>query len=186
MKVLVLLFTFLSFYSTAETKIFEEFQFYNVAPTSKSNLLETLNSSSPIKKNGKVYHGNTKYNIKWRFWWRSKDNKCAITKVETTLKLKYTMPQLRSANPEIKTIWANWYPNLEKHEKGHGKLAKEIANEIDRKLLAISPEANCSALKISGNKLAYKLMDKLKKANKKYDSTTNHGETQNAWLYLHL
>ena len=186
MKVLPLVFTLLSFYSSAETTFFEEFKFYEVAPTSKNSLLKTLNNSSPIKENGEVFHGHTKYNINWRFWWKSTGNNCAFTKVETTLKLKYTMPQLRSSKPEIKAVWSNWYPNLEKHEKGHGKLAKDTAIDIDRKLLAIAPKANCKLLEKSANKLAYKLMSQLKKANEQYDSTTNHGETQNAWLYLHL
>ena len=185
-KYLLLVLIFLSFYSIAETNVFEEFEFYEVAPTSKSNLLKTLNNSSPIKENGEVFHGYTKYNIAWRFWWKFNGNKCAFTKVETTLKLKYTMPQLRSSKAEIKAVWSNWYPNLERHEKGHGKLAKDIANEIDRSLLAIAPKANCNILEKSGNDLAYKLMNKLKKANQKYDAITNHGETQNAWLYLHL
>ena len=186
MKYLAFIFSFLSFYSHAETQVFEEFQFYEVAATSKSNLLKTINRASPIRQNGEIFHGFTKYNIKWRFWWKSNGNKCAFTKVETTLRLKYTLPQLKSSDPEVKTVWSNWYPNLEKHEKSHGKLAKDIANEIDSALLAISPKTSCSALEKSGNKVANKLMNKLEKANKNYDSKTNHGETEKAWLYLHL
>ena len=136
--------------------------------------------------NGKVFHGYTKYNINWRFWWKFHGNQCVFTKVETTLKLKYTMPQLKSSKPDVKAVWSNWYPNLEKHEKGHGELARDTANKIDKKLLSIPPKADCKILEKSGNKLAYKLMDELKVANKKYDTTTNHGETQMAWLYLHL
>jgi predicted secreted Zn-dependent protease len=185
-KALPLVFILFSFYSSAETNVFEEFNFYEVAPTSKNNLLKALNSSSPIKENGEVFHGHTKYSIDWRFWWKSNGNKCTFTNVVITLKLKYTMPQLRSSKPDIKAVWLNWYPNLEKHEKGHGNLAKNIANEINRKLLAMSPKPNCNILEKSGNELAYKLMGKLKKANQKYDAKTNHGETQNAWLYLHL
>lgn len=50
MKALPLLITLLSFYSNAETKVFEEFQFYEVAPTSKNDILRTLNRTSPIRK----------------------------------------------------------------------------------------------------------------------------------------
>ncbi|WP_076419191.1 DUF922 domain-containing protein [Colwellia sp. UCD-KL20] len=74
---------------------------------------------------------------------------------------------------------------MELHEKEHGKLAKDIAFKIDKKLLSIGPKANCETLDKSGNKLAHKLMADLKKANKKYDTRTNHGETQKAWLYMH-
>jgi len=185
-NILLLVFTVLSFYSSAETKIVENFQFYKVAPTSKRDLLRTLNKASPIRENGHVFHGNTRYDISWRFWWQYKNNQCVFTKVKTTLKLKYTMPQLQSSKHDVKDIWSNWYPNLEMHEKGHGKLAKDIAYKIDQKLLSIGPKSSCEILEKTGNKLAYKLMDELKIANKSYDIDTNHGETQKAWLYMHL
>ncbi|WP_157825879.1 DUF922 domain-containing Zn-dependent protease [Colwellia sp. Bg11-28] len=186
MKVILLITIFLSFYSSAETIVVEDTLFYEVAPTSKDDLLETLNSTSPIREDGNVFHGYTKYEINWRFWWKSNNNQCAFTKIETTLKLKYTMPQLKSSKSDVNVVWSNWYPNLEKHEKGHGKLAKDTAFKIEKDLLSIGPKANCNLLEKAGNKLAYKLMATLKKANKQYDIKTNHGETQNAWLYLHL
>ena len=186
MKLLLLILIFLSFYSSAKTNIVEDTLFYQVTPTSKANLLETLNSTSPIRENGDVFHGYTKYEINWRFWWKSNNDQCAFTKVETTLTLKYTMPQLKSSKSDVKVIWSNWYPNLETHEKGHGQLAKDTAYKIDKNLLSLGPKANCNLLEKAGNKLAHKLMDKLKKASKQYDIETNHGETQNAWLYLHL
>jgi predicted secreted Zn-dependent protease len=185
-KTLTLILAILSFYSSAETRVIEEFQFYEVAPTSKSHLLKALNRVSPIKEDGEVFHGHTKYNINWRFWWKSNGNRCSFTKVETTLKLKYTMPQLKSSIPDVNAVWSNWYPNLEKHEKGHGELAKKTASKIDKQLRSISPKSDCTLLEKSGNKLAHKLMDKLNKANKRYDISTNHGETQKAWLYLYL
>lgn len=186
MKNVLFIFTLLSFYSNAETNIVESFTFYTVSPTSKSNLLKALNSASPIKEKGNVYHGHTKYNINWRFWWQSTNNQCAFTKVETTLKLIYTMPQLESSKPDVKAVWAKWYPNLENHEKGHGKLAKDVAHQIDEKLLSIGPKASCHILEAAGNALAHKLMARLKAENIKYDNKTNHGETQKAWLYTHL
>jgi predicted secreted Zn-dependent protease len=185
-KVLLLISIFLSFYSSAETKVVEDTLFYEVAPTSKGDLLDTLNRTSPIRENGDVFHGYTKYEINWRFWWKFNNDQCAFTKVETTLKLKYTMPQLKSSKSDVKVVWSNWYPNLEIHEKGHGKLAIDTAYKIDKKLLSIDPKANCNILEKAGNKLAHKLMGELKKASKQYDIKTNHGETQNAWLYLHL
>ncbi|WP_164718211.1 DUF922 domain-containing protein [Colwellia sp. Arc7-635] len=186
MKVLLLISIFLSFYSSAETKVVESTLFYEVAPASKGSLLETVNSASPIRENGDVFHGYTKYEINWRFWWKSNNKQCVFTKVETTLKLKYTMPQLRSSKSDVKVVWSNWYPNLEIHEKGHGKLAKDTAYKIDKNLLSLGPKANCNLLEKAGNKLAHKLIGELKKSSKQYDLNTNHGETQNAWLYLHL
>lgn len=185
-KFLLTLLILLSFYTNAKTEIIEDFEFYTVSTTSKSNLLKNLNSSSPIRQDGHVFHGYTRYDIKWRFWWKSINNQCVFTRVETNLKLKYTMPSLNTSNLDVKAVWSKWYPNLELHEKGHGKLAKDIAYKIDEKLISIGPKANCKILNDAGNKLGHKLMATLNESNKAYDKKTNHGESQQAWLYMHL
>ncbi|XQW86703.1 DUF922 domain-containing Zn-dependent protease [Thalassotalea piscium] len=186
MKSLLIILILLSFYSNAQTKVVEDHVFYKVSAIAKTDLLKNLNNATPIREGGEVFHGHTKYDINWRFWWSSKHNQCKLTKVETTLKLKYTMPQLVTSNPDVKHVWSKWYPNLEKHEKGHGQLAKDSVYEIDKKLMSIGPKTSCNQLEKAANALGYKLMAKLNRANKSYDKKTNHGESQQAWLYMYL
>ncbi len=186
MRFSIYLLLFISCFSNAKSKVTEEFEYYSVTPSLKSDLRNSLDASSPIKKNGKVYYGYTKYNIKWNFWWKSKPNKCTISKVKTTLKLKYTMPKLESNDQEIKSVWERWYPNLRKHEKRHGELAKRMVRKIDNSIYQMKPRKNCKDLKVAANKLAHNLMSDLKALNVKYDKKTNHGETEHAWLYSHM
>jgi predicted secreted Zn-dependent protease len=65
-------------------------------------------------------------------------------------------------------------------------LAKDAAYKINEQLTSIGAKANCSILEKAGNKLAHKLMAKLEQNNIIYDQKTNHGETQRAWIYMHL
>ena len=173
-------------YSAADLKINEEFVYYSVTAKSKELLLSSLNTATPIRERGDIFHGNTQYYIKWRFWWRSFKNNCQFTKVNTHLKLIYTMPKLDSSDKDVINVWNKWYPNLSIHEKGHGTLAIKTAKEIDNSLLSIGVRASCEQLEADANTLANKLMSELKAANKHYDIKTNHGESQNAWLYMHL
>ncbi|MBT1062336.1 DUF922 domain-containing protein [Bowmanella sp. Y26] len=177
---------FLPLFCAADAKVIENYRYYNVSATEKGRLLDALNKASPIREDGETFHGHTKYHIGWQYWWDKREKHCALTKVEITLTLTYTMPKLASASDEVKQVWDAWYPNLALHEERHGKLAKDTAALMDQKLNAIGPRDNCRALEKDVNKQANALMAELKKANKHYDNQTNHGETEGAWLHLHL
>ncbi|WP_042151634.1 MULTISPECIES: DUF922 domain-containing Zn-dependent protease [unclassified Pseudoalteromonas] len=186
MKTILFILIIVSPYAASKVKIDEEFIYYSVTPKSKKQLLSSLNTATPIREGDDIFHGNTKYYIKWRFWWRSLKNSCQFTKVNTHLTLTYTMPKLDSSNTAVINVWNKWYPNLSIHEKGHGTLAIETAKEIDNVLLSIGARTSCEQLEADANKLANKLMSELKSENKHYDVKTNHGESQKAWLYTHL
>ena len=177
---------FFSSLTNAKPVVDEKFEFYVVSPNSTSELVSMLDAKSPIKSNGKVYYGHTEYKINWHFWWEQSAVKCHITKVETTLKLIYTMPKLATHDREVQSVWKRWYPHLLKHEKHHGQLAKDTASKITGDLLSMKPQSNCKQLSIAANKLASELMTELEILTKRYDVNTNHGETEQAWLYSHL
>ncbi|MGB1292107.1 MAG: DUF922 domain-containing Zn-dependent protease [Pseudoalteromonas sp.] len=187
MKRLFILLAVYSSFLVAEPKVAQSHEFYNVSVSHTRNLLKNVNQASPIKHNGNKFHGYTEYNIQWRFNSKSRGRqRCILNKVKTVLTLKYTMPKLRSENEDVHKVWNSWYPNLEKHENGHGSLAVEAAKEIDSSLRAFSSRSGCQKINQEANELAYKIMEKLDQATKKYDLDTNHGETQGAWLYSHL
>lgn len=183
------IFTLIAFYcltAKADLEIKENFVSYPVSAVSKSYLVESLNNSSPIRKNGKVYYGYTAYQIKWKFRWGRSNHMCKLTEVKTSLNLTYTMPKLQSSATDVKTVWASWYKNLETHEKGHGKLAIDTAKLIDNKIKSLGQFKSCRELEEAANSIGNMFMSELKAETKNYDIRTNHGETQGAWLYQHL
>jgi predicted secreted Zn-dependent protease len=177
-QILLCISVLLSFHSNAKVQITESFEYYSVSPLTKQNVIQALNNSSPIREEGVIFYGNTKYDIKWRTWWR--------TKSETTLKLHFTMPKLVSINLNVKNIWSIWYPNLEEHENKHALLAREAAYELDKKLMSLNPRNKCTVLEKDAKDLAHKLLNKLGLSNTLYDLRTNHGETEGAWIAEYL
>ena len=186
MKKMVILSLLLSPLAIAEPVIKQEYAYYSVSADSKETLLASLNSASPIRENGEVFHGYTKYNIDWHFTWKNQVKRCQLDEITTTLQLNYTMPKLDSTNQEVQTVWSNWYPHLNTHEQGHGALAIIIAAKIDEGLHKMGARRDCKRLEDDANQLAYQLIAELNDASELYDEKTNHGETQKAWLYSHL
>ena len=187
MKFIFFPFLLFSSASFAVLQVEEKKVFYNVAPKSKHTLLSTINEVTPVRnQDGEIFHGYTKYEIRWRVWWKKTADKCQFTKVKTNLSLSYTYPRLKSNDKEIISVWSSWMPKLILHEEGHGEIAKKHAKLIDNILTSMKPETNCRALEKKANNSGYQQLKELDKESLLYDKKTIHGETQDTWLYQHL
>lgn len=172
----------------AEPAINEEYVYYSVKPSSIENLLQALNHASPIRESGELFHGHTDSYVKWNFWWNESEGKCAINRVTTEVKLKYTLPKLVTNNPNqaLKSVWSKWYPALVKHEKGHGSFAIDAARRVESAIERLPAFNGCDVLSNEANSAGHRVLDKLKKRDAEYDKRTRHGETQGASLLLYL
>lgn len=186
MKLWILTFILLPFTVFADTKIIEQYKFYTVSPSTKDYLLASLNLKSPIRESGHTYHGNTAYQLRIRFWWAKSNGQCKLANIKTVLKLKYTLPKLKTTQGSVLAVWSKWYPHLYAHEQGHGRLAKKAAENVDMQLLAMAMNSDCNLLKEQAQLIAQKAILKLKQSFKDYDLKTNHGQTQGAWIYAYL
>ncbi|MCT8986574.1 DUF922 domain-containing Zn-dependent protease [Shewanella phaeophyticola] len=186
MRVLILALLLISFNTLSKISIIEKTIEYKVTSNSKDTLLSELNLSTPISMSGKPFHGLTNNSIKWTISWKSFHNRCRVFKVTTNLTTTYTMPKLETESAEVQAVWDDWYPYLLLHEKGHAKLGKLYANKVYRGLKDIKPNKDCEKLTEIAESLVKDLIEQLSDANDEYDRATNHGETENAWIYQHL
>jgi predicted secreted Zn-dependent protease len=164
----------------------EKYIYYDVGSTTKKELINALNSASPIRKNGKVFYGHTDSQINWNFWWNESANACQINKVKVTVDITFTLPRLNNTSKDVSSVWNKWYPKLVEHENGHKNYALEIANQVKLAISELPAHVHCESLEIEANNVGHKLMAELKALNKKYDRNTNHGETEGAWLNSYL
>jgi len=183
---ITVLFAFCSAVANATLSIEQKTDYYTVSTDALASLLSTVNAASPIRQNGEVYHGYTKYHIEWSFWPQGNSHRCKIVRLKTTLSIVFTLPQLKSENEEVHAVWRLWFPNLLRHEEKHAALAAKYAKKIDEQLAAMGTFTSCDKLKFEANQLGFALLNALNDANAVYDNETNHGESENAWLYKHL
>jgi predicted secreted Zn-dependent protease len=170
----------------AKNSVSESYKFYLVTPNSKDEILHSLNKKSPILENGKVFHGYAHSNINWKFKWKYTASKCWITSAKTELNTTYTLPKLVADLTDVSEIWDQWYPNLLLHEKGHHKLAVDVAKKVQHAIAKIPSQSTCKGLEKKANSIGHTLISELDKQNKAYDKRTNHGETQGASLFRYL
>ena len=92
---IVLFLILISNITYAAPAINTSFKFYNIYPSSKNDLGREMHKRSPIKKNGTSFKGHTKWYVKWNFKWKKRNGNCRITKVTTSLDVRYTIVVVR-------------------------------------------------------------------------------------------
>lgn len=156
---------------------------YEVTGNASIPLLQLLNAASPIRENGRAFHGYTKWFVNWRYRWNEgADGSCRIFSVATQVDGHMTLPRLVGGPAELRQRFDTYLTALRKHEMGHYEIARQAGSEIDARILALPTLRNCAALESAANELGRRVLDQHLAREKQYDATTGHGKTQGAWL----
>jgi predicted secreted Zn-dependent protease len=158
-----------------------EYEYYDVAANPKQRLTVLLNNASPIKEDGKTFHGHTQWNIRWNFTYRkNKSGECKLEKINVTLDTKITLPRLVGDSPEQQKQMERYLIPLKIHEMGHYQIAQEAAAAVEQKLDSLSGKANCSELEKTANTVGKETVNAYNEKNRAYDIETDHGKSQGA------
>ena len=171
---------------SAEPVVETRYSYYSVSADSKQGLFTNLNRETPIRLDGKIFHGSTRSNINWKFWWKIKDSRCRITRVKVFVDVTFTLPKLKNSPMEVYDLWRQWYPKLFRHEKGHRNNALVIARRIEKGIRRLNPSPSCKTLEKSANQLGKKLIRELSRIDRAYDERTDHGLKEGAGLKSYL
>ncbi len=161
----------------------EETVYYNVQGTSADELRTQLNKFGVKGSDGKTYYGYATWNVSWRYLCRSDMTNCWITSVQTTVRIKFTLPKWidRSEAPEeLRQKWDKYITALERHERRHRDIAVETAFQVERAIAGMKLRGGCDGLKREANALGHRLVDNCKKRQSDYDARTNHGKLEGA------
>ncbi len=154
---------------------------YNVPIAPGQSLREALNDATPIRENGKRFHGYTAWNVDWKFWWHSSaSGRCRITRVNTRLSTTIQLPQLQGGTAAQRETFERYAAALRRHEQGHVQWGRDAARAIDQGISALPEAATCAALERNANALGTRLLAEHVDRERDYDRSTGHGATQGA------
>lgn len=167
----------------AEVKESLTYTYYRANADSSHSVLSVLDSSSPIQEDGKIFHGYTRWDVKWYFHWLEKPNgRCRIVSVSTELTGSIQLPKLYGGIPKQRQLFKKYVSALRNHEFGHYKHGQQAAGMIDRMILSLAEMSSCKELRPAGDDIGYRTIKKYQDKRKKYDETTGYGRSQGAWL----
>jgi predicted secreted Zn-dependent protease len=152
--------------------------YYKVSGDTANEIWTDIISKSPVRQHGKQHVAYTRWHVNWKFWWLDKDATCAISKVDTSLDVTYTLPRLEqsSSMPDaLLTSWQNYYSALFEHEQGHRDIGIRAAEEIEHEISAMGARADCKQLEAEANQIGQRIIKKYSEIEIEYDQSTNHG-----------
>ncbi|MEC5398444.1 DUF922 domain-containing protein [Uliginosibacterium sp. H1] len=165
----------------ADLTEFVDEDFYTATVTPGSTALAALNAASPVKRDGKVFHGNTKWTIEWRIATAVQaSGRCRITKRTVMVTTLITLPRLVGGTSAQQQAFDRFLPALKTHERGHQAIGKEAGLTLDWRLAALPEMDDCKQLEARANETGKKTIAEYAERDRRYDATTEHGRTQGA------
>ena len=160
-----------------------EYTYYVANADPSISLLSILNAASPVRKNGRVFHAYTTWNVKWDFrWFEQPDGSCKITGVSSKLTGNIQLPRLFGASSSQKNQFDTYLSALRVHELGHYNIGRKAAEVIDQRILSLPGKPNCKSLATTANDLANQVLSEYTEKGIQYDISTDYGRSQGAWL----
>lgn len=158
--------------------------FYSIYPQNQYDILRELNYRSPVRSNAMVFHGNTDWNVSWRFQLQPVPGGCKLTSIKTHVDITYTLPALdgRVKDKETRKRFNAFSEALTRHEHNHGKNGLKAAKDIDDGLHNLRPAGNCRQLEQEANALGHRIVKQYSEADSEYDRVTQNGRTEGAFI----
>ena len=89
-----------------------EIEYYEVHGNSAQEVREWMDRNGPVGKDGRRFHGYTKWNVRWSFRYRPRGASCEATSVATSLDVIMTLPRWsRPDGAPAVTCWT-WASNM--------------------------------------------------------------------------
>lgn len=167
----------------AQPVVQQNVEYYLIRPENAESIKVELRAKSPIKKDNKVFHGRTTWQVVPMFKWQSFAGKCGIVAINVSLQTEYLMPALDSMfdiEPSVKQVFDVYYAGLLKHEQGHHQLGLAAAIEIERFLKTYRPVESCKVLERDVTLQIQALIHHFQMKNDEYDQQTGYGRSQGA------
>jgi len=117
--------------------------------------------------------------------------KCVIRDITVRLEIQYLYPQWatkNAASPAVRKAWDQFYVELIKHEKTHGRYAKEAVAQIERELKKIraNASAGCSDFPAKADRRFDELTNRLKAKQLAFDARENKKSSRISKLLIAL
>lgn len=171
--------------SPAQATVFERltYRHYPVDAQADHPLYRAIDARSPIRQDGRVFHGFTRWQFNWHLSWFQRDGgRCYVTQVRIDLNGEIQLPELRQGSAAQRRVFDRYLAALRTHELGHFELGRQAATTIERRLMALPEMASCAVLEAAARRHVTATTDEFRQRERQYDQNTEHGKTQGAWL----
>jgi predicted secreted Zn-dependent protease len=157
---------------------------YDVRGTTIDEVRRAIDAGGP-RIDGRRFVGRTRWDLAWRFTFALDARGCRIATASTRVALHTVYPRwtgAATAPAEVATRWAGFIDALRRHEETHRRHGLEAGAAVQRRLLQLLPQPDCTAAERVANRMAQGVVSQWREADRDYDVRTRHGATEGASL----
>jgi predicted secreted Zn-dependent protease len=134
------------------------------------------------------YDGYTHWHVRWSYDYAMMNEGCAITGIESSVDVTFTMPWWNvpaEASGSVVAAWNQYLGALQLHENGHMAHGVAAATEITRTLNQFPAYFSCTELREAVSLVTRQIVQHYNQKDIDYDASTQHGLTQGAMFPPH-
>ena len=169
----------------AEVSEIIDYTYYELEESGKTLALkEQLDAATPIERDGRKLHGDTRWRLDWRFAASEADDRsCTISDIDIHLDALIYLPELGYDAPaELQAEFNRYAEALQRHQIGHYIIAIQAANKIDVRLTYMEPVANCDTARQQAEAMASQIEQEHRDKELAFDQQTRYGAEQGVSL----
>jgi predicted secreted Zn-dependent protease len=135
----------------AGVKVSEKFETYRISGDSGEALMGAMDRGGP--RHGFLARAiaQTRYSVAWDIGYKADDDKvCKVTTANVKLSVSYRFPELAGKpSASMKRSWAKFMTGVRKHERMHGRIARQMAASAQKAVSSVSVanDNNCRKAK---------------------------------------
>lgn len=158
--------------ASAET-VSKSYSYFSVRGTTLEQLDDELQRRGPrVKTTGQRHPGATQMQFKTRLDYAEKDGRCRVSDAKVTVEAKVILPRWRQrarADQDTRLVWDTLSSDIKRHENHHVEIARDYAQQIERKLLRLGRYKDCNAAAAKAKLTVDRLLEKHDRAQTKFD-----------------
>jgi len=157
----------------AGVKVVEKVDYYNITGDSGDALMAAMDREGP--RHGFLARAiaQTRYSLAWDLEWKGVDNRCVLKQADVTLSVHYRFPRVTGKVPSaVKRKWATFMKGVNKHERMHGRIAREMADAAYKAAMKLTVEGdpNCRRAKQELSKVVHEIYNRYEERQQQFDA----------------
>ena len=151
---------------------------YRVTGTTPSAVFASIRRNGPGR-----WSGRAEWSITYSTQGELVNDRCYLAEAKVEVQVTLILPEWDrppGASGEAAAAWRYTSEPLERHERGHQRLALNAGKELLRELSRLRRASDCSELYRRENKIYRRVYLASKRDQRNYDARTDHGLNQSA------
>lgn len=151
----------------------KSYSYFSIGGSTLDEIETELSRHGPqVRSSGSRHPGATRMQFTTKIGYAAGDGKCRVMQASVNVTAKVILPKWRrsrKADPDVRLIWDTLASDIKRHEESHVLIAKNYARDLEKALLAIRPQADCTVAAEKAKQVTASMLASHDKAQDRFD-----------------